>query len=290
MQVHELRPRDGTIPDKSFDLAAQTEIPIEHLVSMNGAKSENPKGLNPMKALIKSALRSMGVEVRRAQHEQPGRAGTMASTLVKWAVSTEVNTVIDVGASNGSWTRLALKGWPKAQYLLVEAQREPHEQELMTLASENSQIQYVFAAAGPRNGTTYFDASDPFGGVASVQPTDGDCISVPVVSLDDEIENRHLQGPFLLKLDTHGFEVPILRGATHILPECSLLVIESYNFDISPDCLRFPQFCAHLEDLGFRCIDICDVLRRPGDGCLWQFDLFFAPTTRSEFKQNAYEL
>ena len=28
--------------------------------------------------------------------------------------------------------------------------------------------------------------------------------------------------------------------------------------------------------------------RRPGDGCLWQFDMFFAPKTRSEFEQNTY--
>lgn len=233
----------------------------------------NPRFLSPLKRLIKSAFRSIGIEVRRAQHEQ---ADPMTTTLLKWAATTEVNTVIDVGASNGSWTRLALMGWPNAQYFLVEAQREPHEQALINLASENPQIQYVIAAAGPRNGTIYFDASDPLGGLASETPTDGVCIPVPVVALDDEVRNRRLRGPFLLKLDTHGFEVPILRGAKRILTESSLLVIESYNFDIAPECLRFPQFCTHLEGLGFRCIDICDVRHRPGDGCFWQFDLLRA--------------
>lgn len=212
----------------------------------------------------------------------------MAAILQKWAASTEVTTVIDVGASNGCWTRLALKGWPHAEYLLVEAQQNPHEQGLTALASENPKVQYLIAAAGPWNGTIYFDASDPFGGVASEAPTRGRCISVPVIALDDEIRRRNLRGPFLLKFDTHGFELPILRGATQILSECSLLVIESYNFDIAPECLRFPQFCVHMENLGFRCIDICDVLRRPGDGCLWQFDLVFAPISRPEFAQNVY--
>jgi FkbM family methyltransferase len=212
----------------------------------------------------------------------------MAATLLKWARTTEVSTVIDVGASNGCWTRLALKGWPNAQYFLVEAQQEPHEQGLITLATENPQVQYEIAAAGPRNGAIYFDASDPFGGLASEIPTVGNCISVPVLALDDEVKKRGLNGPYLLKLDTHGFELPILRGATRILPECSLLVIESYNFDIAPECLRFPQFCVYMEELGFRCIDICDVLRRPDDGCLWQFDIFFAPISRPEFMRNLY--
>ena len=212
----------------------------------------------------------------------------MAAALVKWAASTKVSTVVDVGASNGCWTRLALKGWPNAQYLLVEAQKEPHELGLLDLAVECPNVQYIIAAAGPRNGMIYFDANDPFGGVASESPTDGECISVPVIALDEEVRSRSLCGPFLLKFDTHGFEVPILRGAEHLLYDCSFLVIECYNFDIAPECLRFPQFCAYLERLGFRCVDICDVLRRPGDGFLWQFDLFFARIDRPEFKQNFY--
>jgi hypothetical protein len=32
---------------------------------------------------------------------------------------------------------------------------------------------------------------------------------------------------------------------------------------------------AHMRGLGFRCIDICDPLYRPGDGALWQMHLFF---------------
>lgn len=235
------------------------------------------------KNLFISLLKRRGYRLTR--DEQPN---TMAATLLKWAGSTEVNTVINVGASNGSWTRLALLGWPNAEYLLVEAQREPHELGLISLVSERPRVQYVIAAAGPRNGTIYFDANDPFGGRASETPTGGVCISVPMTPLDSEIENRRLRGPFLLKLDTHGFEVPILSGATRVLSQSSLLVIESYNFDIAQECLRFPQFCAYLEGLGFRCIDICNVLHRPRDGCLWQFDLFFAPVTRSEFQHNDY--
>ena len=243
------------------------------------------------KRLIQSALRKVGFELRRIQpprvhDEKPPYS--MEAALVKWAASTKVNTVIDVGASNGCWTRLALKGWPDAQYLLVEAQKEPHERGLMDLTAQCPNADYIIAAAGPRNGIIYFDASDPFGGVASESPMDGNCISVPVIALDDEVRDRNLNGPFLLKFDTHGFEVPILLGATRLLSECSLLVVECYNFDISPECLRFPQFCAYLEELGFRCVDICDVLRRPSDGFLWQFDLFFARIDRPEFTQNIY--
>ena len=39
-----------------------------------------------------------------------------------------------------------------------------------------------------------------------------------------------LPGPHLIKLDTHGYEVPILCGATETLRNTNLLVIETYNF------------------------------------------------------------
>jgi hypothetical protein len=78
-------------------------------------------------------------------------------------------------------------GWPDAHYLLVEAQQEPHEEGLIKLASESPQVQYVIAAAGPQSGTIYFDATDPFGGLASETPTAGVCISVPMTMLDDEV-------------------------------------------------------------------------------------------------------
>ena len=45
----------------------------------------------------------------------------------------------------------------------------------------------------------------------------------------------------------------------------------------------------YLEGKGFRVIDMCDALWRPGDGALWQMDLWFAPASRPEFARNTYQ-
>jgi hypothetical protein len=107
--------------------------------------------------------------------------------------------------------------------------------------------------------------------------------------VDDEVAARRLPGPFLLKFDVHGFELPILRGAKDTLKNTSLLIMECYNFEIAPDCLLFHDMCKHLFDLGFRVADISEPLWRPHDKMLWQMDIFFVRSDRSEFQYKSYK-
>jgi hypothetical protein len=40
-------------------------------------------------------------------------------------------------------------------------------------------------------------------------------------TIDGLVRRNNLGGPYVLKLDTHGFEVPILEGAHAVLAEAS---------------------------------------------------------------------
>jgi hypothetical protein len=96
-----------------------------------------------------------------------------------------------------------------------------------------------------------------------------------------------LEPPYLLKLDTHGFEVPILAGAARTLQGPSVLVIEAYNFTVRDGALRLPQLCGHLEERGFRCLDLVDPLYR-SDGALWQVDAVFVRADAPEYRTEAW--
>lgn len=202
--------------------------------------------------------------------------------------NSNIRTVIDIGASNGMWTEKCVKFFPEAYYLLIEAQK-PHESGLQQLKQSMPKMDYVLAAAGDREGEIFFDNSDLFGGLASHDPPHGNYITVPVTTVDAQVRDRHLEGPFLLKLDTHGFEIPIFEGAQDTLTKTELLVVETYNYKVAPDALRFHEMCAYLEAKGFRCVDICDPLHRVRDRALWQFDLFFAPKTDVAFESDEYD-
>lgn len=221
---------------------------------------------------------------RRSTAGNSTRAGLARAA----ARGTQVATVIDVGASDGRWSTMAAECFPRARFLLVEAQAT-HEAALRRLERSDARFEHALVAAGPRDGTIHFDAAEPFGGVASERNTGPADVVVPMRTVDSLVAERELHGPFAIKLDTHGFETAILAGARETLRAASLLVIEVYNFTLMPadsGCLRFYELCTWLEQRGFRCVDLCEVSRRPGDQVLWQMDMLFEPTSSPIFATN----
>jgi len=121
------------------------------------------------------------------------------------------------------------------------------------------------------------------------EPTSDALLKLPVVTIDSVVTQNKLSPPFFLKLDTHGFEKPILEGAIQTLRDTSLIVVEVYNFEIASNSLRFHEMCQYLENKGFRCIDMCDPLFRSKDGVLWQMDLFFAKSNHLCFESKSWK-
>lgn len=201
----------------------------------------------------------------------------------------KIASVVDVGASNGCWSRRCMTYYPDAHYVLIEAQEQAHGDDLRSFAAVHPQCTPVFAAAGDHQGTIHFNTTDARGGLARETPFAPDVDrEVPLTTVDHAVREACAPGPYLLKIDTHGYELPILAGATHVLSQCELIVMEVYNFTIAENMLRFAEMATHMETLDFRVLDIIDVLRRPDDGVLWQMDLVFARADRPEFSSSTY--
>jgi len=228
-------------------------------------------------------LRRLGCELVRS------------SNSVSWHAALErihdmglqVATVIDVGASDGRWSQQMQRWFPDASYLLIEAQAT-HERRLRAYKEREKNVDYVLAAAADARGQVFFNASDSAGGLASHENADGCTQLVHATTVDHEIQTRRLPAPFLIKLDTHGFEVPILRGAERTLANTVAICVETYNFVLCEGCLRFPETCAFLQNEGFLPIGLVSPLFRHTDGILWQMDLIFARADREELRKAKY--
>jgi len=196
-------------------------------------------------------------------------------------------TVIDIGASDGRWSSSLIQVFPNCRYLLIEAQ-PVHEVALKAFCAAHPNAAYVLAAAGNAPGQVFFDVSDAFSGQASFEPYNSHNLVVPMTTIDWEVEALHLPGPFLLKFDTHGFEMQIIQGASKTLAQTDVIIMECYNFRLTEQTLLFSEMCEYLLGLGFRCIDLADPMHRVHDGSFWQVDLVFVRSDRPEFAYQSY--
>ncbi|MCL2209608.1 MAG: FkbM family methyltransferase [Treponema sp.] len=198
-----------------------------------------------------------------------------------------VKTVIDIGASDGRWSNKVMNVFSEAEYLLIEANKV-HKNGLEKFKENNQKIKYIIAAAGDKTGEIYFEGSDPFGGLAMHEKPQGKYSVVKAVTVDQCVHENELSGPFLMKLDTHGFEVPIFTGAEKTLNDTNIIIVEVYNFKIAKDSLLFYEMCKYMGKNGFRCSGIINVKNRMKDNFLWEMDMVFVRDTREEFTDNEF--
>ena len=193
--------------------------------------------------------------------------------------------IIDRGAAQGTWTEKALTVWPAARYELVEPLVE-QTVTLNELKQRNAAINFHLAVAGETRGEVGLNVSPDLDGSGVYGGRSENVRNVPVITIDEIVSDQ--KGDILIKFDTHGYEVPILKGAKQSFNRISAMVIEVYGFPISPTCLLFHELSAYLDTLGFRLFDIVDIMRRPGDHAFWQADAFYLRKDHPVFQKNSY--
>ncbi len=184
------------------------------------------------------------------------------------------STVVDVGASNGQWTRHCLQIFPEARYFLVDPLEE-NRAALQRLADSHHGVSMwsgaIGAAAGQlelyRHGDqSSFLPSRDFAGRA--QP-------VQVRTLDSFLQSENFRAPLLLKADVQGYELEVLKGAKQCLELAEMLLLEVSFRRFYQQCVLADEVIAFAGACGFRIHDICSYTQRPADNELIQSDLLF---------------
>jgi FkbM family methyltransferase len=197
-------------------------------------------------------------------------------------------SIIDLGAAIGEWSQLAHSIFPDADCVLVEPLLE-RAAALRAFCEQHPRMRHIAVAAGASPGQLLFDVSSDLDGSGVYGGTSGSSARlVPVETVDAIVRAQGLRPPFLLKFDTHGYELPILAGASETLAHTALIVMEVYNFSISATAVPFWEICATLATRGFRPADVCGLMHRPRDGIFWQADFFFLPAKHPNFLDARY--
>jgi len=202
----------------------------------------------------------------------------------------DVGSLVAIGSGRGDDAPFCEQYWPGMHALLIDldARFVPVWDELNR---KNARVKWTVCAAGAEDGQGFFRKGNDVGGYLDSEGKALDAQVTPVRKIDTLVREFALPGPYFLKFDTHGVELDVLAGCTETLKNTSLIMIEAYNFKlkfVGGRNLTFDEMSLHMKSLGFRCIDICDPLHRPGDNVLWQLHMFFVRDDHAVWKRGGF--
>lgn len=236
------------------------------------------------KKLVNSLLEIGGLRIVNANWGPRGFASSLKRAKKQGIIP---QTVIDIGASNGLWTRECFTIFPEARYFLVDPllQNTPS---LEKLAMQNQRIKYWCGALGSSEGSLPLYMHDDQSSLLISGEYGGSTRNVSVRKLDSFLDEGWLTGSFLLKADVQGFELEVLRGAAKCLQSTELILLEVSFRRIYEKAPLAHEVIAYVASQGFRIYDICSYVLRPYDGELAQADILFAKDGSALFRHEGW--
>lgn len=180
--------------------------------------------------------------------------------------------IVDVGASDGTWSRMAAAIWPRARIVAFEP-RESKRAELETARRELPNFSYHICCLGARSGpVSYSDA----GNQTSLYAQHGaERQTVDMRLLDELLAAGVVPQPDLLKLDVQGYELEVLAGGETAISGVQGVLAEVSFYDFQPSMPTADDVIAYLRQRGLVVYDVMGLLRQPEDDALGQMDLMF---------------
>jgi FkbM family methyltransferase len=229
-----------------------------------------------LKNAAKRLAQRAGIEVHRRGGGGPRRTPEAVLDHVK-TLGFEPATVIDVGVAYG--TPELYDAFPAARFLLVDPLEE-YAPAIDEIVARLGSAEWVRAAAGASPGEIAINvnrapALSSTLGHWKGQDDGGRPRTVPVVRIDDLVAERSLPSPYLVKVDVEGAELRVLEGASTVLEQTDLVLLEVNLFQFLPDQPQLHDVVAFMKERGFVTYDFYAGHLRLLDGALAMVNMAF---------------
>ncbi len=230
--------------------------------------------MRTIKKIIKRTLYILGIGTYNIKNSRRYYMSEVLGHLIK--MSFLPKTVIDVGVAYG--TNDLYEKFPKACHLLIEPLEE--YKSVLEKISKKYNAQYELAAAGAEAGSIEINVHPDLSGSSIFKEIEESNVNgiprkVKMVTIDEVCGRRKLSGPFLIKIDTQGFELNVLEGAKKILAETEAIILEVSFFRFYQNGPQLYDVVKWMKDHDFVAYDLFGGQNRPLDGALAQIDVVF---------------
>lgn len=203
-----------------------------------------------------------------------------------WLRPESIKTVLDVGANEGQFIKVARALFPQASILAFEPNPRlaPSLQSLLS-AKGNGAVLSI--ACGRESATMPLHLTKFSPATSLLRPTTlqipgfpsletEETIEVKVERLDDAVRASPLaRAPYLLRIDVQGFEWEVLQGSIGILPDVAVMLCEVNAVPFYAGQAGFEQIYGFMQQHNFRLVDIGEPIRAGATGEVLYFDVAF---------------
>jgi FkbM family methyltransferase len=187
----------------------------------------------------------------------------------------EPRFILDIGAYEGEWSKKMSSIFPAAEIMMVEGQTEK-AQILNEICKTTTKFTFETALLGATDDEVKFNKYETASSILKENNITNAVVETRTLkTLDSIVDQKTIEGPVLLKIDTQGYELEILKGAAHFLKKVDVVLLEVSMLNIYIDSPLVDEVIVFMKEKGFYLYDICSIIRRPLDGALYQSDFIF---------------
>jgi len=167
--------------------------------------------------------------------------------------------IYDIGACVLHWSKEAQKIWPESKIYAFEAMDSV---EFLYKEKEMDYYIGVFSDENDKEITFYQSDISPGGNSYYKEKSWATDIYynkkseriVKTITIDTAVNNKNFQYPDLIKIDTQGCEIDILKGMTNILNHCEHLIVELQHDEYNEGAMLSKDSIPIIESMGFELV------------------------------------
>lgn len=171
---------------------------------------------------------------------------------------TDVATVIDVGVGDAG-SPFLYRHFPRARFISVDPLTECRDVVLKLVPRTCKSNDFYAVALGSHETMTSLKVARKLSRSSLLERSwlpeesfeTSQVRQVPMRRLDKVLANHELERKCLLKVDTEGFELPVLEGSESLLPQIDYLLLELPTTKNFEDSYTLADACTWLEQQGF---------------------------------------
>ena len=181
--------------------------------------------------------------------------------------------VYDIGAYKGEWSEFYSKtSLSNSKFILFEANKAHHK----ILDKKNFEFFNVILSDKKKT-VNFFNNNNSTGDSYYRENTfhhkNLKSKKVPAITLDYIKNKKKLPNPDLIKIDTQGSEIDVLKGAKNTIKRCKLIYLECPIAKSNNNNLNFDYYLNYMKKINYIPQEICEI--HHFHGFLFQIDILF---------------